>query len=118
MDSISTSARVSSKTFISKRLAGTLQEGKNADARRSFTPDSTPPVQETGDSEQVLTLPPNRTAIASRADFGGNCRPLSPCGPKLPGTARLATHGRRASTKKSQNSKWDRFAPPGFGSLP
>jgi hypothetical protein len=94
-----------------------LQEGKNAGCRRSFTPDSTPPVQETGDSGQVLTLPPNWTATASRTGFGGNYRPLLPGAPKLFGTTRPATHGRRASTKKFQNSKWDPLVPPMLATL-
>jgi hypothetical protein len=48
------------------------KKGKNAANRGSFTPDSAPPALETDDSGQVLTLPPNQTAKASRASFGGN----------------------------------------------
>src|SRR4051812_34138097 len=87
MDSISTSARVSSKTVISKMDGREhYKKGKTRKTGEVSLPDSAPPVQGTGDSGQVLALPPNRTATASRASFGGIYRPLSPHDPKLFGT--------------------------------
>src|SRR5258708_2868385 len=63
MDSISTSARVSSNTFINVRNQALDRRGKYGRPRgrkTHSTSDSAPPVPITDDSEADLTAPPNR----------------------------------------------------------
>ena len=87
MDSISTSARVSSNDVHNDfpELYGGRTEGENARGTYGvLAPDSAPPVSGTGDSGRVLTLPPNRTeelpAPISAVIIGA----LSPAAPECP----------------------------------
>jgi hypothetical protein len=57
-----------------------------------------------GDSERVLTQPPQPARGPLLATASAVYRPLSPRASELPETARPATYGRRASTEKHQGS--------------
>src|SRR4051794_26042867 len=104
MDSMSTSARVSSKTFIAISVnvqEEWRQEGMAGRQRRC--PDSAPsdPQLDPDDSGRVLTsAPQSKAGGASSFDFGGNTAGPFCWKPGATRTTPPATHDRRASTKK------------------
>src|ERR1035438_5415162 len=77
---MSTSARVSSNTFIKYPFLGGKTKGEESTrADRVFQSRQRSTRFGTGDSEQDLTWLPNRKTLRFPSDFGGYCsRPLSP----------------------------------------